>query len=183
VATIVTAECKEFWQLLLCQGFLTGLSCGMIFGPIPTILSHWFNKRRSFAFGISAAGSALGGTVIPIASSHFIELIGYVKAQRGSHNTANKSFQVQMDHASYHPDHCTYAHDRKPGEDLCVRSVGIIASRVFPPDLEAKVRSSKNHWSLLCLGRFSKARLKRIHHRRRYQFPRSLHALVPFLPY
>ena len=80
VATVATAECREFWQLLLCQGFLTGLSCGMIFGPIPTILSHWFNKRRLFAFGISATGSALGGTVIPIASTHFIELIGQVRA-------------------------------------------------------------------------------------------------------
>ena len=79
VATVVAAECKEFWQLLLCQGFLTGASCGMIFGPLPTIISHWFKKRRSFAFGICATGSAMGGTVIPIAARHLIELIGYVR--------------------------------------------------------------------------------------------------------
>ena len=70
--------------MLLCQGFLTGLSCGMIFGPIPTIISHWFKKRRSTAFGISAVGSAVGGTVIPIASSHLIDRIGYVRALRVS---------------------------------------------------------------------------------------------------
>ena len=78
-ATVVTAECKKFWQLLLCQGFLTGACCGMIFGPIPTIAAQWFKKRRSLAFGIAATGSSIGGTVIPIAASNLIELIGYVK--------------------------------------------------------------------------------------------------------
>ena len=77
-ATVITAECEEFWQLLLCQGFLTGLSCGMIFGALPAITSQWFKKRRSLAFGIMASGSSLGGTVIPIAASNLIELIGYV---------------------------------------------------------------------------------------------------------
>ena len=80
LATLITAECKEFWQLLLCQGFLTGLSCGMVFGPIPVIVSQWFKKRRSLAFGILATGSSLGGTVIPIAASNLIELIGSVRA-------------------------------------------------------------------------------------------------------
>ena len=78
LATVITAECKEFWQLLLCQGFLTGLSCGMIFSPLPTIISQWFKKRRSLAFGIMATGSSLGGTIIPIAARNLIELIGYV---------------------------------------------------------------------------------------------------------
>ena len=80
VATLITAECKEFWQLLLCQGFLTGLSSGMIFGPIPAITSQWFKKRRSLAFGINTSGSSLGGVLIPIAASKLIELIGHVRA-------------------------------------------------------------------------------------------------------
>ena len=78
VATVLTAECEEFWQLLLCQGFLTGLSCGMIFSPVPTITSQWFKKRRSLALGVIATGSSLGGTVVPIAASKLIELIGCV---------------------------------------------------------------------------------------------------------
>jgi len=80
VATVVTAECKEFWQLLLCQGLLTGFACGMIFGPLPAIVSQWFTKRRSLAFGVIAAGSSLGGTIIPIAARHLVELIGYASA-------------------------------------------------------------------------------------------------------
>ena len=78
-ATVVTAECKEFWQLLLCQGLLTGSCCGMIFGPVPAIASQWFKKRRSLVFGIAAAGASLGGIVIPIATSNLIGLVGYVE--------------------------------------------------------------------------------------------------------
>jgi MFS transporter, MCT family, solute carrier family 16 (monocarboxylic acid transporters), member 10 len=33
-ATFVTAECKEYWQFLLVQGFIIGLACGVIFGPV-----------------------------------------------------------------------------------------------------------------------------------------------------
>ena len=77
VAGVLTAECHKFWQLLLCQGILTGFACGMIFGPVPAIVSQWFEKRRSLAFGIVTTGSALGGTIIPIAARNLIELIGY----------------------------------------------------------------------------------------------------------
>jgi len=82
VATVLAAECKKFWQFLLCQGLLTGLACGMVFGPTPSIISQWFKKRRSLAFGIVAAGSSLGGTITPIAASKLIELIGYGNAPR-----------------------------------------------------------------------------------------------------
>ena len=78
-ATVVTAECVEFWQLLLCQGLLTGAACGMAFSPVPAIASQWFRRRRSLAFGIIAAGSSAGGTVVPIAASRLIELVGHVR--------------------------------------------------------------------------------------------------------
>ena len=77
VAGVLTAECREFWQLLLCQGVLMGFSCGMIYGSLPPIISQWFEKRRSLAYGLVAVGSALGGTIIPIAARNLIELIGY----------------------------------------------------------------------------------------------------------
>ncbi|KAF9783217.1 MFS general substrate transporter [Thelephora terrestris] len=77
VATVLTAECQEFWQLLLCQGLLTGFCCGMIFSPIPAVASQWFKTRRALAFGVMSTGSSLGGTIIPIAASNLIELIGF----------------------------------------------------------------------------------------------------------
>ena len=76
-ASMVTAECKEFWQLLLCQGILTGFACGMNFGPAPAIVSQWFDKRRPLAFAIISIGSSLGGAIFPIIARNLIELIGY----------------------------------------------------------------------------------------------------------
>jgi MCP family monocarboxylic acid transporter-like MFS transporter 10 len=98
VAGVLTAECREFWQLLLCQGILTGFACGMIFGSIPAIVAQWFEKRRSLAFGIVAAGSALGGTIIPIAARNLIELIGYASAshERRTRLTSFFSFKWTM---------------------------------------------------------------------------------------
>ncbi|KAH8106910.1 MFS general substrate transporter [Cristinia sonorae] len=75
--TFITAECKEYWQFLLCQGFFIGFSCGVIFGPAMGLISHWFKKRRGLALGISASGSSLGGTVFPIAARHLIETAGF----------------------------------------------------------------------------------------------------------
>jgi len=50
----------------------------MVFGSLPAILSQWFKKRRSLAFGVVAAGSSLGGIIIPITTSKLIDLVGYV---------------------------------------------------------------------------------------------------------
>ena len=80
IATVLTAECKEYWQLLLCQGLLTGFACGMTLCPILAIVAQWFKKRRSLAFGIVSAGASLGGTLIPIVARNLIDLIGYVSA-------------------------------------------------------------------------------------------------------
>ena len=49
-ANVVTAECKEFWQLLLWQGISTGFIWGMNFALAPAIISRRFEKRRSLAF-------------------------------------------------------------------------------------------------------------------------------------
>lgn len=77
VATVLTAECTKFWQLLLCQGILTGWCCGMIFSPIPAISSQWFKKKRALAFGIMSTGSSIGGSIIPITADNLIEKIGF----------------------------------------------------------------------------------------------------------
>jgi MFS family permease len=39
--TVLTGQCTEFWQFLLCQGFAMGIASGVIFGPTLAIVSHW----------------------------------------------------------------------------------------------------------------------------------------------
>ncbi|KAJ6522361.1 MFS general substrate transporter [Mycena vulgaris] len=77
VLTILIGECTEFWQFLLCQGFALGTASGVIFGPTLAIVSHWFKRKRSTAMGIVAAGSSVGGSIIPILVQKLIPQIGF----------------------------------------------------------------------------------------------------------
>lgn len=77
VLTVLTGQCTEFWEFLLCQGFALGIASGVIFGPTLAIVAHWFKRRRSTAMGIVAAGSSMGGLVIPIFVQNLIPKIGF----------------------------------------------------------------------------------------------------------
>jgi len=135
VATVLTAECKEYWQLLLCQGLLTGFACGMTLCPILAIVAQWFKKRRSLASGIVSAGASLGGTVIPIVARNLIDLVGYVSLIR---NMANRFLQIQMDDASHRPHRTLHARDCQLGKDFHIklsrRLLSSIASRLSDED-------------------------------------------------
>ncbi|PPQ74117.1 hypothetical protein CVT24_012847 [Panaeolus cyanescens] len=99
-ATFLVAQCKEYWEFLLCQGFAIGVSglahfihikhlftihvtrvnklgCGLCFGPTLGIVGHWFLKRRGLALGLTAVGSSIGGTIYPIASRQLIPIVGF----------------------------------------------------------------------------------------------------------
>ncbi|KDQ61310.1 hypothetical protein JAAARDRAFT_32317 [Jaapia argillacea MUCL 33604] len=76
-ATFLIAECKEYWQFLLCQGIALGLASGAMFGPTQGIIAHWFKKRRQTALGITAVGSSIGGTVFPIVFRNLVGKIGF----------------------------------------------------------------------------------------------------------
>lgn len=77
VATFLTAECTKYWHFLLCQGLLSGMACGMIFGPMIGIISHWFRLKRGVALGWVALGSSIGGTTFPIAARNLIPIVGF----------------------------------------------------------------------------------------------------------
>ncbi|KAF9441307.1 MFS general substrate transporter [Macrolepiota fuliginosa MF-IS2] len=77
VAAFLAAQCTEYWQLLLCQGFGVGLGCGGVFGPTYAIIGHWFKKKRGLALGYLAVGASLGGICIPIAVRNLIPKVGF----------------------------------------------------------------------------------------------------------
>ncbi|KAF9053323.1 major facilitator superfamily domain-containing protein [Panaeolus papilionaceus] len=76
-ATLLVAQCTEYWQFLLCQGIAIGLGCGLCFGPTLGIVGHWFLKRRGLALGLTAVGSSIGGTIYPISSRLLIPNVGF----------------------------------------------------------------------------------------------------------
>ncbi|KAH9079675.1 major facilitator superfamily domain-containing protein, partial [Lactarius deliciosus] len=75
--TILVAECKEYWQFILCQGFGIGISGGLIFGPVMSVIAHWFKKRRSTVLGIITSASPIGGTIFPIVFRNLLPTVGF----------------------------------------------------------------------------------------------------------
>lgn len=65
----MTSLCKEYYQFLLAQGLLGGISIGMIIAPAMASTMQYFNKKRGAAMGMAVAGSSLGGVIWPIAIS------------------------------------------------------------------------------------------------------------------
>lgn len=51
---------KEYYQVLLSQGFCIGLGTGLILIPGVAILSTYFGTKLALANGVAAAGSGLG---------------------------------------------------------------------------------------------------------------------------
>ncbi|KAH7905994.1 MFS general substrate transporter, partial [Hygrophoropsis aurantiaca] len=78
----LVAECKTYWQAVLCQGVANGIFAGMLFSSTPAVVSHWFNKRRALAYGVFAVGSSLGGTIIPIALQQLQTVVSFPWAVR-----------------------------------------------------------------------------------------------------
>ena len=66
----------EIWHLFLSQGLAFGFGMGFLFVASVGIVPQWFDKKRSFASSISAAGSGIGGLVYSLATNRMIQSIG-----------------------------------------------------------------------------------------------------------
>lgn len=76
---MMTSLCKEYYQFILAQGILGGLSTGLLFTPSLATIGHYFEKRRGFAMGIGSSAASLGGLLIPIVLKHVLysETLGF----------------------------------------------------------------------------------------------------------
>ncbi|KAI0775614.1 MFS general substrate transporter [Trametes elegans] len=83
-STFMLSICKEFYQFLLVQGILTGLSYGMLFYPTFAAISTHFLKYRATTVGIAIAGSGVGGVLFPIMYRQLFPQIGFGWAVRAS---------------------------------------------------------------------------------------------------
>lgn len=61
-----------------------GLCCGILVGPATVVVSHWFSKKRGFAYGVTAIGSSSGSTMFPAVAQKLIPLIGFVLTGGGT---------------------------------------------------------------------------------------------------
>ncbi|KAJ3367301.1 hypothetical protein HDU91_001539 [Kappamyces sp. JEL0680] len=66
----------QYWQLVLTQGVMFGVSCAVAYFPALTIISHYFSKRKGLATGIAVSGSGLGGLAISPLTHTLIDGLG-----------------------------------------------------------------------------------------------------------
>ncbi|CAG8180195.1 unnamed protein product [Penicillium olsonii] len=65
-ALMMISLCHEFYQFLLAQGVLLGISMALTTWPMLTLVGQYIKVKRAFAMGIVLAGSSLGGVIWPI---------------------------------------------------------------------------------------------------------------------
>ena len=63
----MTSLCNSYYQFMLAQGILGGISMGMSMAPCLAATGQYFQKKRGAAMGVTIAGSSLGGVIFPIA--------------------------------------------------------------------------------------------------------------------
>ncbi|KAK7992048.1 riboflavin transporter MCH5 [Apiospora saccharicola] len=72
-----TSAATTYWQLLLSQGLCMGLGSGLLFTPAISVVSTYFDKKRSLAIGIAASGSVSGGLIFPAMARQLLPAIGF----------------------------------------------------------------------------------------------------------
>ena len=76
------AECKTFWQMMLCCGVLGGLAGALLTTTSLAAVAHWFKEKRGLAQGIAMAGSSRGGSVTPLILCTTLPKYGYAWSMR-----------------------------------------------------------------------------------------------------
>lgn len=71
-SVMMTSLCKEYYQFILAQGLLGGISMGLTMAPGLSAIGQYFNKNRGAAMGVGVAGSSIGGVIFPIAISRML---------------------------------------------------------------------------------------------------------------
>ncbi|KAI8716203.1 hypothetical protein NCS52_00913400 [Fusarium sp. LHS14.1] len=68
---------NKYWQVMLAQGVCISIGSGIIFVPSVAVLTQYFDTRLSFAVGIAASGSSVGGVVYPIMFRNLVYRLGF----------------------------------------------------------------------------------------------------------
>lgn len=79
---MMTSLCNQYWQFMLAQGILSGISNGLIMFPAMAATPQYFFKKRGAAMGIAIAGSSVGAVIFPIVLSELLDRIGFGWAVR-----------------------------------------------------------------------------------------------------
>lgn len=77
LGVFTASAATQYWQLILAQGICMGLGNGFLFTPAISVVSTYFEKRRSLAIGLAAAGSTTGGLIYPAMARQLLSSVGF----------------------------------------------------------------------------------------------------------
>lgn len=75
-------QAHRIWQQFLAQSVLFGITVAFGAQPALTVAGQYFERRRALAMGVVAAGSSVGGVVLPILFAQMIPRIGFAWSLR-----------------------------------------------------------------------------------------------------
>ncbi|KAI5928567.1 major facilitator superfamily domain-containing protein [Camillea tinctor] len=78
----MTSLATEYWQILLAQGFCSGIGGGLMFMPAIANVATYFKRRRNLAMSLNATGSSTGAIVFPAVVQFLTPVIGFPWAMR-----------------------------------------------------------------------------------------------------
>ena len=76
VGFLSSSFAKTVWQLVVTQGVISALGCGLLFTPTTLYLDEWFVKRKGLAYGIMWAGKSMTGVGLPFAMGASLRRFG-----------------------------------------------------------------------------------------------------------
>ncbi|KAJ9604896.1 hypothetical protein H2200_010285 [Cladophialophora chaetospira] len=81
-AQMMLSLSKEYYQIMLTQGILSGVCVGLLYIPSVASIPHYFHHRRGLAIGLALSGAPLGGIVYPIIFRALLTSVGFGWATR-----------------------------------------------------------------------------------------------------
>lgn len=78
----VTSLATSYWQILLAQGFCSGIGGGLMFMPATANVATYFKKKRSLAVAFNGCGSSTGAILFPAVVQFLTPQIGFPWAVR-----------------------------------------------------------------------------------------------------
>ncbi|KAG9100769.1 hypothetical protein FS749_012883 [Ceratobasidium sp. UAMH 11750] len=76
---LLSAFSHVYWSVLITQGIMHGLGCGLLLPLIFSIPSQWTRKHRGLATGVVVAGASLGGAVPSLIVQEMLTRMGFHK--------------------------------------------------------------------------------------------------------
>ncbi|KAF9869710.1 hypothetical protein CkaCkLH20_12753 [Colletotrichum karsti] len=78
------AECKEYWQFILCLGILGGVGAAITSTVAMAVIGKLFHRRRGLAMGIALSGSSFGGVTLSMMFRSLLPRLGWQWAMRSA---------------------------------------------------------------------------------------------------